>query len=146
MGNRSVVSAQPANYSLLARSGLSANLHSEQWLRPTCSTSGVTANTYGSSATVPASPVNDRGQVTSVTNTAINRLWNSNQCGCIQAVTTGLTTSGGPIIGSGTITLSGLLIAANGGTGSATYAVGDLLYASTTTALSKLADVAAGTH
>lgn len=34
--------------------------------------------------------------------------------------------------------------ATNGGTGQAGYAVGDLLYASTTTALSKLADVAAG--
>lgn len=34
--------------------------------------------------------------------------------------------------------------ATNGGTGQAAYAVGDLLYASTTTALSKLADVATG--
>jgi hypothetical protein len=34
--------------------------------------------------------------------------------------------------------------ATNGGTGQAGYAVGDLLYASTTTALSKLADVATG--
>lgn len=58
--------------------------------------------------------------------------------------TTGLTTSGGPITTNGTITFSGTLIAANGGTGFASYAVGDLLYASTTTALSKLADVATG--
>jgi hypothetical protein len=36
------------------------------------------------------------------------------------------------------------LIAANGGTGFASYAVGDLLFASTTTVLSKLADVATG--
>ena len=34
--------------------------------------------------------------------------------------------------------------ATNGGTGQAAYAVGDLLYANTTTALSKLADVATG--
>lgn len=34
--------------------------------------------------------------------------------------------------------------AANGGTGQTSYAVGDLLYASTSTALSKLADVATG--
>ena len=33
---------------------------------------------------------------------------------------------------------------ANGGTGYSTYAIGDLLYASTTAALSKLADIAAG--
>lgn len=58
---------------------------------------------------------------------------------------TGLTVSGSPITSSGTFTLTGgSLIAANGGTGQTSYAVGDLLYASTTTALSKLADVATG--
>ena len=36
--------------------------------------------------------------------------------------------------------------AAYGGTGQTVYAIGDLLYASTTTALSKLADVAAGSY
>ena len=55
---------------------------------------------------------------------------------------TGLTTSCGPITTSGTITLSGTLDADNGGTGQSSYAVGDILYASTTSALSKLADVA----
>jgi hypothetical protein len=40
--------------------------------------------------------------------------------------------------------VTGTLAATNGGTGQASYAVGDLLYASTTTALSKLADVATG--
>jgi hypothetical protein len=40
--------------------------------------------------------------------------------------------------------VTGTLPAANGGTGQASYAVGDVLYASTTTALSKLADVATG--
>lgn len=40
--------------------------------------------------------------------------------------------------------VTGTLAATNGGTGYASYAVGDLLYASTTTALSKLADVATG--
>lgn len=58
--------------------------------------------------------------------------------------TTGLTVSGSPITTSGTITLAGTLAAVNGGTGQTSYAVGDLLYASTTTALSKLADVATG--
>jgi hypothetical protein len=37
-----------------------------------------------------------------------------------------------------------ILPAANGGTGQSSYAIGDILYASTTTALSKLADVATG--
>jgi hypothetical protein len=45
---------------------------------------------------------------------------------------------------SGTVTLAGTLVAANGGTGFASYTVGDILYASTTTALSKLAGVATG--
>lgn len=40
--------------------------------------------------------------------------------------------------------VTGILPAANGGTGQSTYAVGDLLYASTTSALSKLAGVATG--
>lgn len=40
--------------------------------------------------------------------------------------------------------VTGTLAATNGGTGQSSYAVGDLVYASTTTALSKLADVATG--
>lgn len=58
--------------------------------------------------------------------------------------TTGLSFSGGPITGSGTLTLSGTLIAPNGGTGQSSYTTGDLLYASSSSALSKLADVATG--
>lgn len=45
---------------------------------------------------------------------------------------------------SGAVTLAGTLVAANGGTGFASYTVGDILFASTTTALSKLAGVATG--
>jgi len=51
------------------------------------------------------------------------------------SVATGTTT---PAISLGTVGVD------NGGTGQTTYAVGDLLYASTTSALSKLADVATG--
>lgn len=57
---------------------------------------------------------------------------------------TGLTATGGPITTSGTITLGGTLGAGFGGTGLASYTIGDLLYASGTTALSKLAGVATG--
>jgi hypothetical protein len=57
------------------------------------------------------------------------------------AGTTGLTPSSST---TGSITLAGTLVAANGGTGQSSYTVGDILYASTTTALSKLADVATG--
>lgn len=45
---------------------------------------------------------------------------------------------------SGAVTVGGTLVAANGGTGVSSYAIGDLLYASGTTTLSKLADVATG--
>ena len=45
---------------------------------------------------------------------------------------------------TGALTLATALTGANGGTGLALYAVGDILYASTTTALSRLADVATG--
>jgi hypothetical protein len=51
----------------------------------------------------------------------------------------------GKVALSGVVThITGTLPATNGGTGFASYAVGDLLYASTTTALAKLADIATG--
>jgi hypothetical protein len=59
--------------------------------------------------------------------------------------TTGLTTSGGPITSSGTVTLAGALIAGNGGTGLTTYTAGDLSYYASGTALSKLSIGAANT-
>ncbi len=52
--------------------------------------------------------------------------------------TTGMSFSGGPITTTGTLTLSGTLVAANGGTGQSSYTTGDTLYASGSTALSKL--------
>ena len=52
--------------------------------------------------------------------------------------TTGLTLTGGAITSSGTLTLGGTLIAANGGTGQTGYTVGDILYADSTTTLTKL--------
>lgn len=57
------------------------------------------------------------------------------------------TVSGSPVTGSGTLALtySGTALpAANGGTGQTSYTIGDLLYASTSSALSKLAGVATG--
>ena len=42
------------------------------------------------------------------------------------------------------LTLTNALAATSGGTGQSSYAIGDILYASTSTALSKLADVATG--
>ena len=51
------------------------------------------------------------------------------------------TVSGTTLLGSGDL---GVIGATYGGTGQSSYAVGDIVYASTTTALSKLADVATG--
>jgi len=45
---------------------------------------------------------------------------------------------------TGAVVLGGVLNAASGGTGQSSYTVGDLLFASATTALSKLPDVATG--
>lgn len=55
--------------------------------------------------------------------------------------TTGLTPATAT---TGAVTVAGTLNAVNGGTGQSSYAVGDILYASSTTALGKLADVATG--
>ncbi len=55
--------------------------------------------------------------------------------------TTGLTPATAT---TGAVTIAGTLIAVNGGTGFGSYAVGDLLYADTTTTLAKLPDVATG--
>jgi hypothetical protein len=55
--------------------------------------------------------------------------------------TTGLTPN---TASTGAVTVAGTLVAVNGGTGQSSYAIGDILYASSTTALSKLADVATG--
>jgi len=54
---------------------------------------------------------------------------------------TGLTPSG---VTTGAITVAGTLAVASGGTNITTYAVGDIIYASTTGVLSKLADIATG--
>lgn len=59
--------------------------------------------------------------------------------------TTGLTTSGGPVTTSGTITLAGTLGTANGGTGLSSWTAGDLPFYATGTSLSKLAIGAANT-
>jgi phage-related tail fiber protein len=55
--------------------------------------------------------------------------------------TTGLTPATAT---SGAVTVAGTLVAANGGTGQSSYAVGDILYASAATTLAKLTAVATG--
>ena len=90
---------------------------------------GYTLNTLGTGAGI--SVTNGIGTI-SVANTGVLS-WAGG--------TTGLTPAAAT---TGAVTLAGTLIAANGGTGFASYAVGDLLYADTTTTLAKLPDVATG--
>ena len=124
-----------------------------------------TAGTYGSASNVPVFVTNAQGQVTSVTNTGI-AITSAAVSGLAASATTDTTnaaniTSGtlpsGRISGSYTgLTGTGALAAGSlatgftavsaplGGTGQTSYAVGDLIYADTTTSLAKLADVAVG--
>jgi len=90
---------------------------------------GYTLNTLGAGTGI--SVTNAAGSIT-VANTGVLSF---------SAGTTGLTPS---TASTGAVSLAGTLIAANGGTGFSSYAIGDLLYANTTTTLAKLADVATG--
>jgi fibronectin-binding autotransporter adhesin len=76
--------------------------------------------------------------------------WDSAGAGTVTSVdvsggTTGLTTSGGPIINSGTITIAGTLNVANGGTGQTTYTDGQLLIGNSTGNTLAKATLTAGT-
>jgi hypothetical protein len=90
---------------------------------------GYTLNTLGHGAGI--SVTNGSGTI-SIANTGVLSF---------STGTTGLTPS---VATTGAVTLAGTLIAVNGGTGFSSYAVGDLLYANTTTTLAKLPDVATG--
>jgi hypothetical protein len=90
---------------------------------------GYTLNTLGAGSGI--SVTNGAGTIT-IANTGVLSF---------SGGTTGLTPVAAAV---GVVVLGGTLIAANGGTGFASYAVGDLLYADTTTTLAKLADVATG--
>ena len=90
---------------------------------------GYTLNTLGTGAGI--SVTNGAGTIT-LANTGVLSF---------SGGTTGLTPATAT---TGVVTLAGTLIAVNGGTGFGSYAVGDLLYADTTTTLAKLPDVATG--
>jgi hypothetical protein len=123
------------------------------------STTGVSAATYGSTTQIPQFTVDGFGRISSVTNVILQPVATN--------VTSpaGVTTPGSRIIFGGnntnaflrswTIDINegglninniggGPLSAINGGTGLASYAIGDILYANTTTTLASLPDVATG--
>ena len=91
--------------------------------------------TYGAGTSAyTALAIGTAGQVLTSTGTAPQ--WSTlSAVTTLSGGTTGLTPATAT---SGAITLAGTLVAANGGTGFASYTVGDILYASTTTAFSKL--------
>jgi hypothetical protein len=108
----------------------------------------------GTTGQQPATPVN--GTIRYNTTTSLmefrqNGVWVniSASAGTVTSVSSSSTTNGLTLTTSNptttpSIVLAGTLAATSGGTGQTVYAIGDLLYASTTTALSRLADVATG--
>jgi hypothetical protein len=122
-----------------------------------------TAGTYGSASNVPVFVTNAQGQVTSVTNTGI-AISSAAVSGLAASATTDTTdaaniTSGtlpvGRLNGSytgvtgvGTLTAgtwnASTIAATSGGTGLTSFVQGDLLYATSTTTIGSLADVAVG--
>jgi len=89
------------------------------WASTAAGTTGQVLTATTGSAPTWASPATS-GTVTSV---------------AVSGGTTGLTTSGGPITSSGTITLAGTVATTNGGTGLTSFTANGVVYASSSSAL-----------
>jgi hypothetical protein len=101
----------------------------------------VVAGSYGLAASVPTIAVNAQGQITSASNTAIAINGNQITSGTVGSAYisgsyTGITGVGTVTAGTWNATTIGV---AYGGTGLASYTLGDMLYASGTSTLSTLA-------
>jgi hypothetical protein len=110
------------------------------------SNTGVTAGSYGSASSVTTLTVNAQGQLTVAGNVAIAIAASQITSGTIDPARisgsyTGITGVGTLTAGTWNATTIG---AAYGGTGLSSYVIGDIIFASGTTALSRLPDVATG--
>lgn len=79
--------------------------------------SGVTPGVYGDASHIPQFTVDATGRVMAATEVGVAIGAGTVTSVAVSGGTTGLTTSGGPVTTSGTITLGGTLAVASGGTG-----------------------------
>ena len=104
------------------------------------SNTGVTAASYGTASSVPTIVINPQGQITSASNTSIAINGNQITSGTIGSAYLSGSYTG--ITGVGTLTVgtwnASTITVPYGGTGITSYTIGDMLYASGTTTLSKL--------
>ena len=102
---------------------------------------GVTNASYGTASSVPTIAVNAQGQITSASNTSIAINGNQITSGTVGSAYISGSYTG--ITGVGTLTAgtwnASTVGVGYGGTGLATYTIGDMVYASGTTTLAKLA-------
>ena len=115
-------------------------------ITPSISDTSVVAGSYGSASSVTTLTVNAQGQLTFAGSVAIAIAASQITSGTIASTLisgsyTGITGVGTLTVGTWTATAIG---AAYGGTGQTSYTVGDIIYASGATTLSKLPDVVTG--
>ena len=178
-----VAGAVPNTVYVIAGTGLSGGGQLTGNVTVNLANTAVTAATYGNATSVSQITVDAQGRITSAANVGIS----IPGMGTVTNVATGTGLTGGPITGTGTISLAnttvtagsygsantvstytvnalgqltaasntsiaidagavttGTLAVARGGTNIASYTIGDLIYASGTTTLAKLPDVAVG--